>query len=260
MKQLIEQLAEMNTVFPLSDILQKSLKSFLDVKYNYNTNALEWTTLTEKETSLVLKWETIPKHHLIEHFEVINHKNAFNFIFEITWGFWETQKWFAEIFTQKNILHIHSFILQNIQTENAGIYRRQNVRIAFSQTVLPRYEKVQDLMNIFFQESIISYKRLDIKNIQEVLEFGYDLHLNFVKIHPFVDWNGRTARLIMNIWFLYALNNIDIVYFTNRQEYIDALENSWKDIQQYYNFMHKNFLEFKEEEFELVSNNIIYKY
>ncbi len=64
----------------------------------------------------------------------------------------------------------------------------------------------------------------------------------------------------MNIWFLYALGNIDIIYFTNRQEYIDALENSEKDILQYYDFMHKNFLEFKEEELELVSNNIIYKY
>jgi len=61
------------------------------------------------------------------------------------------------------------------------------VRIAFSQTILPRYEKVPDLMNRFFQESIKNYKKLDIKNIQKVLEFGYDLHLNFVKIHPFVD-------------------------------------------------------------------------
>ena len=250
----------MEEFFPLSDILQKSLKDFLDVKYNYNTNALEWTTLTEKETSLVLRGETIPKHHLIEHFEVINHKNAFNYIFEITNGFWKSKKWFEEIFTEENILKIHSFILQNIQTENAWIYRRQNVRIAFSQTILPRYEKVPDLMNRFFQESIKNYKKLDIKNIQKVLEFGYDLHLNFVKIHPFVDWNWRTARLIMNIWFLYALSNIDIVYFTNRQKYIDSLENSTKDISQYYDFMHKNFLEFKDEEFELVSNNIIYKY
>jgi len=115
-------------------------------------------------------------------------------------------------------------------------------------------------MNTFFQESIENYKKLDRKSIKNVLEFGYDLHLNFVKIHAFVDWNWRTARLIMNIWLLYALNNIDIVYFTNRQEYIDSLENSAKDISQYYNFMHKNFLEFKDEEFELISNNIIYKY
>lgn len=93
----------MEEFFPLSDILQKSLKDFLDVKYNYNTNALEWTTLTEKETSLVLRGETIPKHHLIEHFEVINHKNAFNFIFEITWGFSKNKRWFEEIFTSENI-------------------------------------------------------------------------------------------------------------------------------------------------------------
>lgn len=260
MNKLIEKLDKMQSFFPLDLIMSKSLKDFLDVKYNYNTNAIEGTTLTEKETSLVLKWETIPKHSLIEHFEVINHKNAFDFIFELTNGFEKSKNSFDKIFNKKNILKIHSFLLNNINNDYAWIYRRQNVKIAFSRTILPRYEKVFDLMEKFFIDKLKKSKNIDLKNKKEVLQFWYDLHLDFVKIHPFVDWNWRTARLIMNMWFLYSLNNLNIVYFKNREEYIDSLENSDKDIENYYNFMNNNFIEFKSEELELIENQEIYKY
>lgn len=84
MQNLINAITELNSYLPLDPVMSKSLKDFLDVKYNYNSNAIEGTTLTERETSLVLRGATIPKHSLIEHFEVINHKNAFNFIFDLT--------------------------------------------------------------------------------------------------------------------------------------------------------------------------------
>jgi hypothetical protein len=64
----------------------------------------------------------------------------------------------------------------------------------------------------------------------------------------------------MNLWFLYAINNINIVYFSNRKEYIESIENSLDNIQSYYDFMNDNFLEFKKNELELVKNNEIYKY
>ena len=138
--------------------------------------------------------------------------------------------------------------------------RRQNVKIAFSRTILPRYEKVFDLMENFFIDKIEKSKNIDLKNKREVLQFWYELHLDFVKIHPFVDWNWRTARLIMNMWFLYSLNNLNIIYFKNRQKYIDSIENSDKNIENYYTFMNNNFIEFKSEELELLENKQIYKY
>ena len=260
MKKIVEKIKHMQDLFPLSNIMKKSLKDFLDVKYNYNTNAIEWTTLTEKETSLVLKWQTIAKHSLIEHFEVINHKNAFNFIFELSNWFEKSTKSFEDIFNKENILKIHNFLLNNINNDYAWRYRDQNVRIAFSRVVLPRFEKVFDLMESFFLENQKKAKKINLNNIEEVLKFWYDLHINFVKIHPFVDWNWRTARLIMNMWFLYAINNINIIYFKNRQEYIDSLENSDKSLDNYYQFMNNNFLEFKNDELELLENNEIYKY
>jgi hypothetical protein len=64
----------------------------------------------------------------------------------------------------------------------------------------------------------------------------------------------------MNLWFLYSISNLNIIYFKNREDYIETIENSEKNIKKYYEFMNKNFLEFKEEELELLENNIIYKY
>lgn len=260
MSELIERIKALQSFFPLDEVMSKSLKDFLDVKYNYNSNAIEGTTLSERETSLVLRGETIPRHSLVEHFEVINHKNAFDYIFGLTGWFWKSPENFLMIFTEEIILKIHAFILQNIHTENAWVYRNQNVRIAFSRTILPRYEKIPDLMQKFVEKYRALSETLDVSDYEKVLEFGYALHLDFVKIHPFVDGNGRTARLLQNLWFLFALNNVNIVYFKNRQEYIESIEAADESPEKYISFMHSNFLEFKNEEFELVENKEIYKY
>lgn len=260
MQELINSIKKLHGFFPLENIMQKSFIDFLHLKYNYNSNAIEWTTFTEWETSRVLRWETIPNHRLVEHFEVINHKKAFDFILELT-NFWkEEKKDFLEIFNEKNILKIHKILLTNIDDEYAGIYRRQNVRIAFSKTILPNYLKVTELMSNFFKDFSEKYKKLDLKNYEEILKFAYLLHLDFVKIHPFVDWNGRTARFIMNLWLLYIFENINIIYFKNRKEYINVLENSENNIENYYDFMNKNFLELKKEELKLLENREIFKY
>ncbi len=84
MFELIAKIKALQSCFPLDDVMSQSLKDFLDVKYNYNSNAIEGTTLSERETSLVLRGETIPRHSLVEHFEVINHRNAFDYIFGLT--------------------------------------------------------------------------------------------------------------------------------------------------------------------------------
>jgi len=260
MLELIECIKKMKALLPLDTTMTKSLKDFLDVKYNYNSNAIEGTTLSERETSLVLKGQTIPKHSLIEHLEVINHKNAFDYIFSLTNGFLPSKNDFLDIFNEDTICKIHSYILMNINNDAAGIYRRQNVRIAFSRAVLPRYEKVPDLMREFATKYREQYTSIDLANTDEVLQFGYLLHLDFVRIHPFVDGNGRTARLIQNLWFLFALDNINIVYFKNRQEYISSIENAGEDMPGYTACMHTNFLEFKKEELELIENREIYQY
>ncbi len=260
MKILIKNLEKFNSFFPISIDMQKSIKNFLDVKYNYNSNAIEWTTLSEAETILVLKWETVPKHSLIEHFEVINHRKAFNFIWELTNWLNKSNNDWKNIFNEENLLKIHSIILNNINDENAWIYRRHNVKIAFSRAILPRWEKVYDMMKIFLEKYNDLYLKIDKNNIEQKLKYWYDLHLDFVKIHPFIDWNGRTARLLQNMFFLNELNNLNIVYFKNRNNYIKTIDESDNNLESYYNFMNKNFLDFKKEELELLEENIYFKY
>ena len=256
---ITQKIKKFQELLPLDEIMKVSIKNFLDVKYNYNSNAIEGTTLSEAETVEILRWNTVPKHSLVEHFEVINHKNAFDFIWELTNWFDKTKNSWKDVFNKQNLFKIHSFILNNINSKNAWNYRRHNVKIAFSRAVLPRWEKIYDLMEDFFEKYLEKYEDLDKNNLEDILKYWYKLHINFVKIHPFIYWNWRTARLLQNLFFLNEINNINIIYFKNRQEYISTIDNYDFDKNKYFEFMNENFSEFKKEELELLKDKIFYK-
>jgi len=262
---ITKKIKQFQDFLPLDETMKISIKNFLDVKYNYNSNAIEGTTLSEAETVEVLKWNTVPKHSLVEHFEVINHKKAFDFIWDLTNWFDKSKKNWLEIFNKQNLFKIHSFILNNINDENAWNYRRHNVKIAFSRAVLPRWEKVYDLMEDFFDKYLEKYNEMStegfspLQNLEEILKYWYELHIDFVKVHPFIDWNWRTARLLQNLFFLNEINNINIIYFKNREKYINSIDNYDSMKNKYFEFMNKNFEEFKQEELGLIENKIFYK-
>jgi len=252
-ENLIKLIQKVKSFYPLQWYLKDSVRDFFEVKYNYNSNAIEWTTFTELETIEVLRWNTIPFHIIKEHFEVINHKKSFNFILNFCNKDWEN------IFNEKNILKIQELILTNINDDYAWRYRNMNVRISWSSDILPNYIKVPELMDKYILDSIEDYKKIDKNNIDDILKYGYKLHLDFVKIHPFIDWNGRTARLIMNLWFCLNFWFINVVYFTNRKEYIENIWNSKNELSKYYEFMDKNFEEFLNELLPILEDNIYYK-
>jgi len=216
--------------------------------------------LTEKQTALVLKWNVIEGHPLKEHLEVINHQRAWEKVAELAWLWKKDKPQWIEIFSEDIILILHSIILQWIDELNAGKYRTVNVRIAFSRAVLPRREKVPDLMKNFVEEFKRRYQEIDTTNIDDVLRYWYDLHLKFVKIHPFVDWNGRVARLLMNMWFIWNWDIINVIFYKNRRIYIQAIEDADKDLQNYYTIMTQNFEEFLNKVLELVKQKIYFKF
>ena len=250
---LVEFIKKVKTYYPLEWILEESVRNFFEVKYNYNSNAIEWTTFTEEETIEVLRWNTIPYHAMKEHFEVINHKKAFDFVINLSKKSWE------EVFNEKNILKIHELILANIDDNYSWRYRNMNVRISWSSDILPNHIKVPDLMEEFIKNFIELYRKIDPNNIDEILKYWYKLHLDFVKIHPFIDWNWRTARLLMNLWFLVNFSFIDVIYMRNRTEYIKNIWATKEDYESYYEFMDKNFKEFLEEFLPILEENIYYK-
>lgn len=189
---------------------KKQFEKWLKTELAYTSNAIEGNTLTRKETQLVIEENlTSSSKPLKNYIEAVNHAKAFNKILEII----ENNNRVSE----KEILDIHKIILIGLDDLNAGFYRDCRVRISGSDTILPNPLKVPHLMEEF-------YKWLD-NNIENEPMTAIIAHLKFVSIHPFVDGNGRCARLLMNLLLLkYGYSPI-IIRPTDRKKYLSAIEN-----------------------------------
>lgn len=190
----------------------------LAIEYTYESNRIEGNTLTLQETQLVIeKGLTISGKSLKEHLEAINHKEAIDFISDLVKD--------KEPLNERNLLQIHSIILKSIDRENAGIYRKVPVLISGSTHTPPQPYLVQKLMEDYF----IFYE--DHKNSLHPVVLSAEMHERLVSIHPFIDGNGRTSRLVMNLILLQ--NGFPIANIKgdteSRMKYYNALENSRAD-------------------------------
>jgi Fic family protein len=182
----------------------------LVLRWTYHSNAIEGNTLTLKETKVALEGITIGGKTLREHFEAINHKDAILFMEDLA------QK--EERLSEYSIKQIHSLILKNIDDENKGKYRKTNVIISGAEHKPPQSFEVQSKM----QEFIKKYN----ENITKLhpIELASFVHIEFVKIHPFVDGNGRTSRLLMNLELIKAGFPPVVIELEDRLEYYKALD------------------------------------
>lgn len=200
---------ELDNKRPFSQTELKRIRENYIVKNTYNSNAIEGNTLTEMETRVILETGiTIAKKTLREHLEVKNHAEALNFIEELK----------NTPITEYDIRAIHSIILEGIDRLNAGKYRDVNVEIAgATHTVTPSYlvaEQMNELLKWYHSEKI---------TINRIIEFT----CKFINIHPFIDGNGRTSRLITNLELL-KLGYPPITILTvDRLEYYKVLDKSY---------------------------------
>ncbi|NOX34068.1 MAG: Fic family protein [Deltaproteobacteria bacterium] len=196
---------------PLNPSIVEEMKKLYDVKFTYNSNAIEGNTLTQNETEMVLeKGITIGGKSLKEHLEVIGHKEAIDYIEELAQQ--------QTIITDREIKDIHSIIMQGIDKQEAGKYRNLDVRAAGTDHVYPAHYKIQDLMDDF-----CTWLQADeTKNLHPV-KFATLAHYRLALIHPFKDGNGRTARLLMNLILLQHGFPVTVIANENRKEYINAL-------------------------------------
>lgn len=198
---------------PLSSELTKNLEEWFKVELTYTSNAIEGNTLSRKETAIVIeKGLTIGGKALVEHLEATNHAKALDIIYKLA------KKKYYEI-TERDILAIHYAILYGIDDYNAGHYRRVSVRISGSTVVMPNLAKVPSLMTDF-----ISWLNAD-KNTHPV-ELAGEAHYRLVTIHPFLDGNGRTARLLMNLILIMEGYPPAIIRPQERLPYITSLETA----------------------------------
>jgi len=189
-------------------VLEKFEQSFI-IEYTHHSTAIEGNTLTLAETKLVLEDKiSVGAKPLREIYEVINHQKAFNFI--------ERQISENQKLDENTLKDTHQILMENIM--QGGIYRNCEVRITGAKHKPPSANEAFYQMKDFFAD-------LYTKNISNAIISAAWTHAEFVKIHPFIDGNGRTARLIMN----YRLMENGFLPVSipneNRLKYYSVLEN-----------------------------------
>lgn len=204
----------LNAMRPLTPGEVKRLQEEFMVEFTYNSNAIEGNTLTLKETAMVLDGMTIDQKPLKDHLEAVGHRDAFLYIQDIA-----KQELPLSEFVIKNI---HSLVLMN-QPEDKGIYRKIPVRImgAYTEPVQPYLiePKMTELL------AANEERKITMSVIERIARF----HLEFEGIHPFIDGNGRTGRLIMNLDLIRNGYPAINVKFADRKKYYDAFDTYYRD-------------------------------
>ena len=196
---------------PISKEKLNTFKTAFNLEWVYNSNGIEGNTLTLRETQIVLEGITVGGKTLKEHLEAINHENAILFLDNIIKD--------EKAITEWNIKVIHQIVLKNIDNENAGRYRNENVKIKGAVHIPPDYVIVPELM----EKLIIQYESW--KEYHPIIRAAL-LHGELVKIHPFIDGNGRTSRLIMNLSLMNSGYLPVIIKKEKRLEYYNALDKA----------------------------------
>lgn len=196
---------------PIPKETLKSLEESINLEWTYNSNGIEGNTLTLKEIQVVLEGITVGGKSIKEHLEAINHEKAILYLNDLVKENNPITEW--------NIKSIHQLVLKNIDDENAGRYRRENVTIKGATHISPDYLKVPELM----EKLVLNYKNWN--NFHPIIQASL-LHGELVKIHPFIDGNGRTSRLLMNLDLMNHGYNPIIIKKEDRLKYYEALDKA----------------------------------
>jgi Fic family protein/DNA-binding XRE family transcriptional regulator len=187
----------------------------LELEYTFESNRIEGNTLTLKETDLVInEGLTISGKSMREHLEAINHKDAILFVKDLAQA--------NTTIAPRDVLSIHQLVLRGIEDSYAGKYRNVQVMIKGSSHVPPAPYLVEKQMEDFFY-----WYQDNSKALHPVL-LAAEMHERLVTIHPFIDGNGRTSRLLMNLILLqsgYVIANIK-GDTKSRMAYYTALEEA----------------------------------
>lgn len=206
-----EKLAAMR---PLTAGEVERLRDEFMIEFTYNSNAIEGNTLTLKETAMALEGMTIDKKPLKDHLEAVGHRDAFLYVQDIA------KKDMP--LSESVIKNIHSLVLMN-RPEDKGVYRRIPVKImgAFTEPVQP-YLIEPKMVELLATDN---ERKGVLHNIERIARF----HLEFEGIHPFIDGNGRTGRLLMNLELIKCGYPPINVKFADRKRYYDAFDAYYKD-------------------------------
>ncbi len=205
--QIDRKKAELDKRRPLTEGELERLNEEFVVEYTYNSNAIEGNTLTLRETDLVLRGLTIDRKPLKDHMEAVGHKEAFDFVSILV-------KDNVPI-SESIIKQIHFLVLAD-KKDDRGVYRRVPVRIMGAQ-----HEPVQPyLIQPKMEQLLLDFSESKEHIVIKLARF----HIEFEAIHPFIDGNGRTGRLLVNLELMKAGYPPIDIKFTDRIAYYNAFD------------------------------------
>jgi Fic family protein len=197
---------------PLKGDEFKELKEYYRIGLTWSSNALEGNSLTEVETKVVLEDRiTVGGKPLRHYFEAVGHSDAFDLLYQL---------FKRQGVTEADILKLHRLFYRHVDEKNAGKYRKKKILVTGARLSFPLPEDLKEKMADFVRE--MEQKR----EVMHPVEFAAELHLGLVTIHPFVDGNGRTARLLMNLALMQRGYPVTIIPPILRGDYIEAIQKA----------------------------------
>lgn len=206
-EQIERKKKELDGKRPLTEGEVARLNEEFIVEYTYNSNAIEGNTLTLRETDLVLRGLTIDQKPLKDHMEAVGHKEAFEFVSELVKN--------NEPISERIIKQIHYLVLAD-KKDDRGVYRRIPVRIMGA-----KHEPVQPyLIEPKMEQLLCDFSESEEHIVTKLARF----HIEFERIHPFIDGNGRTGRLLVNLELMKAGYPPIDIKFADRIAYYSAFD------------------------------------
>jgi Fic family protein len=231
---------EIGSYPPLSADLLKQIRDYYKIELTFSSNALEGNALTESETKIVLEEEiAIGGKSLKDHFEAIGHAQAYDFLYTLI-----NEKSVKE----QDIQQLHQLFYFRIDVKNAGVYRSNKAVLTGSKYPLPKPDELPALMKALIPQ-IETFR-----GESHPVKAAALAHKAFVFIHPFIDGNGRTARLLMNLILLQEKYNIAIIPPVTRRDYIDSLEQAHVNDEEFIHFIARMVRESQKDYLRLFLN------
>jgi len=201
---------KLDSLRPLPKDAVKRIIEDIRLRHTYHSDAIEGNTLTLQETKLVLEeGVTIGGKPLKDHIEARNDAEAFDLMIELVNS--------KKKISQEIIQQIHEFVMKGI-LKNPGQYRTENVRITGAKINPPSYLKIVKLMDEYIQ----NIEKLKLQTIKKAAF----IHHEFVRIHPFIDGNGRVARLLTNFYLMKNGYPPIVIQKEDRKKYYKTLNKA----------------------------------
>ena len=239
LREIDELKAKIDSFRPLSEDIVKQIQEYYKIGLTYSSNALEGNTLDLAETKVVIEdGLTINGKPMRDHLETLGHASAFNELLELAK---------SNTINEENIKNLHKIFYAKIDSDNAGNYRQKPVIVTGADVNFPLPKELNDKMQEFIS------KLPQLKQDLHTVEYAAMVHALFVNIHPFIDGNGRVARLIMNLVLLQGGYNITIIPPVVRADYIRALQDSnHNNYRPFINFISEMVLEAQKEYLRII--------